>query len=491
VTGAVQAWPVWRDVLLSARQRPGALAVLDAAGPVPYQALARDVDAFATELVERGLTRDDMVGLHLGFSYLHILAILALDRLGIASTSFPVAGATPAAPDVRPEHRLTALISGQPAPAAPPCRWVTLPDHQRPKLDGADTARLAALDDPPDALLRVIWSSGTTGGLKGTPLTRALLTRRLVLRRLLHGVGPRTRAFTGAPLSTPPGYMMVLATLAAGGAVILPSPSVDFVSFANLVGVTNTSGPPAMIAALLERQPRRLETVECFEVIGANLSGELARRASLALTPNLWIDYGTTETGRIAGGDVSLAIADPTAAGVVIPWIDVEIVDGADRPLPMGQEGRLRVRGPQVITGYYKDAAATRRNFRDGWFYPGDMGVLAADRVLRITGRVEDMIVRGSETLSPVPIEEVIRGLPGVRDAAVFAVPLGEAAPEIGAALVLEPGTDPPTLRAGMTAKLGESAPTRVFVMERLPRNDNGKVLRRELVGMALRSVKT
>ena len=478
--------PVADHVRLAARQRPGALAVLDPAGPIAYRMLVDDVDALATELLEQGLTRADMVGLHLGFSYLHLLMILALDRLSIPSMAFPTVGSDPPPPRIEPYHDVTVLISGTVVPADPPCRWITVADHRRPKLGTADAARLATLDSPPDSLLRIMWSSGTTGGPKGTPMTRAVLARRLILRRLLHGVGPHTRAFAGMSLATPPGYLMPLATLASGGAVILPHPTTDFINLANLVGVTTTSGQPTMLATLIGKG--RLETMACFEVAGANLPAKLALEARRTLTPNLWIDYGTSETGRIAGADA--AIADNNVAGYVIPWITAEIVDAADRPLPPGQEGRLRVRGAQIITGYYKNEAATRRNFRDGWFYPGDVGILTAERLLRITGRVEDLIVHDGISLSPGPLEDAMRELAGVRDVAVFPVLRADHAPEIGAAFVLEPGVDAQAVRAAAAARLGSRAPSRIILVDRLPRNENGKVLRRDLVALALRDVR-
>src|SRR5206468_2513727 len=121
---------------------------------------------------------------------------------------------------------------------------------------------------------------------------------------------------------------------------------------------------------------------------------KLLQDARFFLTPNLFITYGTTETGRVARTDAAVALADPTAVGYLTPWLETEIVDEADRPVPAGQEGRVRVRGAQVITSYYRAEVATRRSFRDGWFHPGDIGVLAESGLLRLTGRIEDVIVR-------------------------------------------------------------------------------------------------
>src|SRR5271168_5085525 len=224
------------------------------------------------------------------------------------------------------------------------------------------------------------------------------------------------------PFSAGTSYARAVAVLSAGGAVVLPCPPIDFVSLANTVGVTTTCGSPSMLAELLGRRGdavRRLETMESFEVLGEHLPVKLAQDARSFLTPNISNEYGATETDRVATADAAVCIADPSAAGFLTPWIEAEIVDAADRPVPNGQEGRLRVRGAPVIAGYYRNDDATRRNFRDGWFYLGDIGIITDHGLLRVTGRIEDQITRDGVSISVLPLEEMIRAVPGVRDVAV------------------------------------------------------------------------
>ncbi|HUA54544.1 MAG TPA: class I adenylate-forming enzyme family protein [Candidatus Sulfotelmatobacter sp.] len=483
---------LWDHLRFQARLRPHALAVHGPAGPVSYAALVRDVAALAKVFAERTLTRADLVGLQLDFSYMHVLAILALDLLGIPSLSLASAEPMPAPATWRDGFGITAMIASRAAPADASVRWIEVPDQHRPRLGEPDGALLARLDSPPDALVRVIWSSGSTGGPKGAPLTRVLQLRRMAARSLARAFGPRTRYFTAMPFSAEPGYVMLLAILANGGAVILPDPATDFVSRANALGVTVTNASPAMLAELLARRglPRRLDTMELLLVSGAQLAPPLAEEVRVWLTPNLWVAYGSTETASVATADAAIIVTDPTAVGFVFPDVAVEIVDDADRPQPDGREGRVRLRSAQMITGYYKDDDATRRNFRDGWFYPGDLGAITADGLLRITGRIEDLIMRDGVAQSPQPIEEAMRALPGVRDVAVFPWTGPDGATKIAAAVVLEAGTDPASIGAVATARLGAQAPTRLFLIDKLPRNANGKIMRRELVALAERSAR-
>src|SRR4051812_21865496 len=116
---------IWDQILFRARSRPNALAVFGAAGPVSFQALIRDVDGLSGELAERGLGGSDMVGIELGLSYLHLLVILALDRLGVASSSLRPATERPT-PALLRQLAVTAVVSAEPAPADAPCAWITM-----------------------------------------------------------------------------------------------------------------------------------------------------------------------------------------------------------------------------------------------------------------------------------------------------------------------------------------------------------------------------
>ncbi|MBV8168219.1 MAG: long-chain fatty acid--CoA ligase, partial [Alphaproteobacteria bacterium] len=422
-------------------------------------------------------------------SYLHVLLILAIDRIGVRSMARCLPRATLRSPSERQQFRLTTILSAAVAPPEPPCRWVQLAERDRPRLGAADPARLAALDLPDDTLVRVIWSSGTTGGVKGVPITRACQDHRVVTRRLARGLSCETRYLASVPFASPSGYVMALAVLAGGGAVLLPRPGLDFVDLANVLGATTTNVTPSMLAELVAEQatrPRRLETMDVLMVSGTHLPPDVARAALAGSTPNIWVGYGATEVDVVSQGWAGIALDDPSAVGIVQPWVDAEIVDGADRPLPPGREGMLRLRSVHMIDGYFGDDAATRRNFRGGWFYPGDLGVITEDRLLRITGRVEDMIVRGSVALAPDALEDALRGLPGVRDVGVFALARDDGSQEICAAFVLGGSpVDAAQLLAWGREKLGDGAPTRLFKLATLPRNANGKLLRRELATLA------
>src|SRR5262249_19018149 len=150
------------------------------------------------------------------------------------------------------------------------------------------------------------------------------------------------------------------------------------------------------------------------------------------------------------------------------------------QPLPAGQSGEIRARSEPMPAGYYRDEARSRTAFRDGWFHTADRGRLGADGKLRIEGRLDELINLGGPKLRPGVREEQRWQRPLVREAAAFAVDGADGAPHLAAALALAPGTDPAAV-AGHCRELGFTAPDSVLLLESLPRNDLGKVLRAEL----------
>ena len=164
--------------------------------------------------------------------------------------------------------------------------------------------------------------------------------------------------------------------------------------------------------------------------------------------------------------------------------VQVEIVDAEDRPLPFGEVGRLRYRSPATPSGSYKGDSSEA--FRDGWFYPGDLAALDADGFLSLRGRAKDMIIRGGVNIYPGDVESVLLSHPAVADAAVVGVPSPELGEEVAAFVVLKAPVGMDDLVALCRSRLASfKVPKRITVLETLPKNSLGKVLKRELVEMA------
>ncbi|WP_175650214.1 class I adenylate-forming enzyme family protein [Pseudomonas sp. Marseille-P9899] len=213
----------------------------------------------------------------------------------------------------------------------------------------------------------------------------------------------------------------------------------------------------------------------------AALLGDMARRKPDVIGGS---GYGLTESngiGAAIGGDPFLY--KPASCGWPLPIVDVRIGDSPAQPVPDGQPGLIWLRSPTLMSGYWNQPVASAETLCDGWLNTGDIGYLDDEGFLCISGRVKELINRGGEKISAAEIEACISEMPGVEDAAVFAVPdplLGEAV-----ALVIQGERLPSVQDAQLfiAARLaGYKVPAHVYrVTEALPRNATGKVLKAEL----------
>ncbi|MCU1720409.1 class I adenylate-forming enzyme family protein [Pseudomonas sp. 5P_5.1_Bac1] len=251
---------------------------------------------------------------------------------------------------------------------------------------------------------------------------------------------------------------------------------------------TQFNGAPVMMQQLLA-SPRfgGADTASLFGLglgggaSSAGLLGDMARRKPDVIGGS---GYGLTESngiGAAIGGDPFLY--KPASCGWPLPIVEVRIGDSPAHPVPNGQPGLIWLRSPTLMSNYWNQPVASAETLCDGWLNTGDIGYLDDEGFLCISGRVKELINRGGEKISAAEIEACISEMPGVEDAAVFAVPdplLGEAV-----ALVIQGARLPSAEDAQLfiAARLaGYKVPAHVYrVTEALPRNATGKVLKAEL----------
>jgi len=215
---------------------------------------------------------------------------------------------------------------------------------------------------------------------------------------------------------------------------------------------------------------------------GSAVPAELRAELQQRVTPLLFVRYAATECGAIA-------MAGPgehdgiDCVGRLLPGVQLETVDAAGEPLPPGTAGRIRLKAEGMAEGYLDSPADTARRFRDGWFYPGDMGEFDEAGLLYVRGREDDMMILNGLNIFPAEIERVLESHPAVKVAA--ALPL--RSPVHGdipvAAVELEAGqqVEPAELLQFARDRLMLRSPRRILVLPNLPRTDQGKILKREL----------
>jgi long-chain acyl-CoA synthetase len=176
------------------------------------------------------------------------------------------------------------------------------------------------------------------------------------------------------------------------------------------------------------------------------------------------------------------------SVGQALPGVEIRIVDDDDRALPVGEVGEVCVRGANVMLGYYGLPEETARALRGGWLHTGDVGRLDGDGFLFIVERKKDLIIRGGFNVYPREVEDVLYAHPQVAEAAVVGVRDALMGEDVLAFVVLRRGesADPAAIMAFCETRLARyKCPKQIRFVDALPKSPVGKILRRELRGLA------
>ncbi len=291
--------------------------------------------------------------------------------------------------------------------------------------------------DPSDPFA-ILFTAGTSTKYKGVVQSHdsLLQTARATAAEL--GMTESDRTLCTVPLFNIFGLGVALLTSIVTGSGLVLQESFEVSGLLDLIesgGPTILHGVPTMFVMML-RDPgiesADLSSLRAGVIAGAPVSPELAEDVRARILPGLEIAYGLTETAPT----VSMTVpSDPPEkrAGTVgrpLPGVDVVVLDEAEQQLPAGSGGEIAVRGFNLMSGYFRQPAATRGAMTtDGFFKTGDLGTLDDEGYLRIDGRKRDLIIRGGYSVHPREVEDHLRSLPAVADAAVVGIPnevLGE-----------------------------------------------------------------
>ncbi len=257
--------------------------------------------------------------------------------------------------------------------------------------------------------------------------------------------------------------------------------------------VNTTGGVPTIAWQMIEHPERAKYDLSSLEVIsygGAPAAPELVRKIYEvfgALPGNGW---GMTETMATVTGHLSEDYLNrPTSCGPPVAVSDIRIMDETGtHEMPVSEVGELWARGPQIVKGYWNKPEATAETFVDGWVRTGDLARVDEEGFCYIVDRAKDMIIRGGENIYSSEVENVLYDHPAVTDAALIGLPHRTLGEEPAAVVHLAPGTSATEheLQEWVSARLAKfKVPVRiVFSEDTLPRNANGKILKRDLHAM-------
>jgi len=336
--------------------------------------------------------------------------------------------------------------------------------------------------DPGDTAV-ILYTSGTTGKPKGAELTHANLSENVAVSAELFVLGSDSVMLGALPLFHAFGQTCGLnATMAMGGSLSL-LPRFDAGKALEMIErdrVTIFEGVPTMYAAMLHHAGESdTSSLELCVSGGAAMPVEVMRAFERRFGCTVLEGYGLSETSPVASFNRRDRERKAGSIGLPVRGVEMRLVDAQDGV------GEIAIRGHNIMKGYWNNPEATASAIdRDGWFRTGDLARVDDDGYFFIVDRKKEMIIRGGFNIYPREIEEVLHEHPDVMEAAVVGLPHDELGEEVGAAVVVKPGSqaDADDIKRFVKARVAAyKYPRHVWFEDALPKGPTGKILRREI----------
>jgi acyl-CoA synthetase (AMP-forming)/AMP-acid ligase II/acyl carrier protein len=498
MTGPVSGPVLVPDLLrVRAQAEPDRLALIVDGGPsITYGAWERRSNALARGLVAHGVRPGDRVGLYFDNTGWVDYAVAYLGTIKAAAVAVPLSSrfAPPELLAVLDRAGVCGLVTGTVTgpvrPRAP--RWQTTADELAAGHDDSQLQAPAAQAAAGD-LVEVLYTSGTTGLPKGVASASAHIVQPLVdsggwpppfWRECAGGVYLHANA-----VSTAAGQLRLWDALGPERMTVLAMPVFDANRMCQLAAEHRAAIiqlVPGMATAILDGELYRRHDMSAVRIFSlgcasfpATLVAELASAFPAATLVNIYEASETRHTG-------TALIYDGSRGGSVGPprgRTELRITDAAGHDVPPGAVGEIRMRWPGLPPQYYfRDEHATAEVFQDGWTRTGDVGYRDDDGYLYIVDRIKDVVIRAGMSIPTLLVENALLEHPAVLEAAVFGVPDELYGEDVNAAVVLRAPVTDDELRAFLRDRVAaHEMPSRFAVVDELPRNPSGKVLKREL----------
>jgi acyl-coenzyme A synthetase/AMP-(fatty) acid ligase len=463
-------------IAFHAVERPDAVALVDQGREITYSVFSGDIGKFLRSVREIGVPRGGTVAVGCDDLYVHWLLLLAFEALGIATVSFTAGERETCAPLLA---SVDLVLSEPHFPNARARR------HHAVTRQWVDSIFALAVDEehlPPqtrDDPVRILRTSGTTGTPKRLAHTRHIHEFWITRWVLFAGLTNRSRLLLTMPFTVNGMYACATACLLAGGTVVSPAMrnAGEIARAISDYRISVVILVPIQIKEVLSALPDGFAKPSSLTIcsFGAAVPEALRSRALTLLATDLIDMYGSNEAGFIS----SMRSSRENGIGAVRPGVSVQIVDEQDSPLSWGQLGRIRVKTAGMAQAYVNDPEATRRMFKDGWFYPGDLGVLHGPHQLQVVGRGDDLLNFGGNKFWPEVLEQVILKHAAAGEVGVCSLRNTEGVEQLYVGIV-DPGYDDRELLERLNRALSQARIGRFHIVKlpRIPRNANGKVQR-------------
>lgn len=515
--------PLYRIVQLAAGMYGDRPATAFFGAQMNFRELKNEIDKFSTALARMGVIKGDRIGIMLPNCPQYAISFFAIVKLGAIVTNInptytlrevdlvaqdaglkliiTLDALAPLALGVKPNSNIENIITTSIAEYAG--QGATSPPEGAISFLGliqaVDEAEHPAVEiDPQEDIAVLQYTGGTTGVPKGAMLThRNLFANAIQTAVWAEGVTQRgdERYLLVIPYFHIYGQTVGMLVGAWNGAqqIMIPKFDIDMLLAAiKQYQPTFFPGVPTLYISMLnhpEAKTSGLDRIRRYNSGSAPLPVDVLEKFESMTGGMLYEGYGLTEASPVTHSTPTLAKRKPGSIGLPISGTECKIVDleTGTTEVPIGEDGELCIRGPQIMKGYWNKPSETDIALRDGWLYTGDVARMDEDGYFYIVQRKKDMIIVSGFNVYPNEVEEVLFTHEAVVEAAVIGVADSYRGEAVKAFVVLKPGAQPTTadIIDFCRERLAKyKVPSQIEIVESLPKSAVGKVLRRELRDM-------
>lgn len=458
------------SVLEHARQNPAKLAIASADFTMTYGDLGDSVVRFASRLRQLGVRRGSIVAISAHPAIESVLT-LALLHEGAVSTS-----GTPAVLRAY-SASIDFLLADAPVANAGSARLISIDSDFLSSLGGVATdIAPAALDA--DDLCRIVFSSGTTGTPKGVEFSVGTLVARTDAARRNWMPADPFMCLLG--LDTVSGIQTFYWSQFHGETYFVASGGERNRLVIEKYGVQSIKTSPARLADLIDAAVVTPGiTLAAVQVAGSLLTPALGQRCAEVLGCAPTYLYGSTEVGTVTSG--TFDPSRPHVVGRVSPDVDFELVDAAGQPVADGTEGAVRYRSAVMTSRYWLADDDPASAFRDGWFYPGDLGSISSSGELHLSGRANDVVNASGAKFNLAELDIWLSEMRIFTDAASFSF-TDDTGVHVGIAFVAKAHVGPEIVIEQLRTRMPNLVVKSLVKLDEIPRNQLGKVDRPALL---------
>ena len=464
-----------------AKEKPDALAFVDDSHSLNFAQLNILTRSMAGFLQSKGVKPGDLVNVFLP-TYLNWVTTLSLHLLGCVTMSRKEVAFS--APVVIPDWH----ISMKSDPAIESSKTLLFEDSLFREATSCKPIIEYRGYSEEDEIVRLVGTSGTTGDMKFVPIHAGDFEPMIKRKSSWDGV-QQGNVLSLYPLGGKQTYRNALRSLALGETFYyIDRNGYQIAKILRRNDIATLSGSPTQISHVVEilRQTgTSLPELKSVVMGGSEPTPQLINRIKEWMNCRIFNAYGSTEVGNASLMEITDGIPE---GSILNSQVTLEIVDDQDNLLASGEIGRIRYKSPDMARGYYKNPVATGEFFKDGYFYPGDLGRLTHDGLLVLEGRINEVINLGGVKFNPEVVDRVAIAQLGVIDCAAFPVVSKDGKEQLAIALVHDEDFDLQTFGKVMSKK-APFVPEIYIKRSFIPRNENGKILRRKLTDEYMESL--